>query len=55
MPKPQKSIDNIICGFNGCAKPATMKITFQLGFSARFCDKCADFMIREGLGKMERA
>ena len=38
MPKQkQKSVGNQICGINGCAKPATMTVAFQFGFSSRFC------------------
>jgi hypothetical protein len=52
MPEPrQKSIENKVCGFYGCAKPATIRVAFQLGFSVRFCDECGHLMIREGLGK----
>jgi len=47
----QKFIRNRICAFTGCTKLATTRVTTQLGFSAKFCDKCADRMISEGLGK----
>jgi hypothetical protein len=51
LEKGEKYLDNQICGFNGCIKPATVRVTFQVGFSARFCDECSDIMIKEGLGK----
>jgi hypothetical protein len=49
--KEQKSIKNKICAYNGCARLATTRVTLPIGFSAKFCGKCADLMIEEGLEK----
>ena len=50
MPKQdQKYIKNQICGIDGCHKPATLALTFQLGFSARFCTLCANDLINQDL------
>lgn len=50
MPKQyQKYIKNQVCGIHGCHKPAILAVTFQLGFSARFCTLCANDLINQGL------
>jgi hypothetical protein len=51
LEREQKSIRNQICGVNKCNKPATKLIIFPLGFSAKFCNECADFLIKKGMGK----
>jgi hypothetical protein len=50
----QKSIKNLVCGFNECNKPSTRKIVFRFGFSAGFCNECAELLIRQGLGELGR-
>lgn len=45
-----KDVDNVLCGAIGCINSATKRITFDLGFSARFCNICADDFIKKGIG-----
>jgi hypothetical protein len=44
------SVENHICGANGCNKPANKKVLFSLGFSANFCTEHAEELIQEGIG-----
>jgi hypothetical protein len=37
----EKIIHNQICAYNGCRRPASVRLRFSLGFSARFCSTCA--------------
>ena len=46
----RKTIWNKKCGSNKCDSPANRKVLFSLGFSAFFCEKCADELIRNNLG-----
>jgi hypothetical protein len=45
-----KSLRNKRCGSSRCDNPARKRILFSLGFSASFCEKCADELIRNNLG-----
>jgi hypothetical protein len=44
------SVENQICGANGCNKPINKKVFFSLGFSANFCAEHAEELIQEGIG-----
>jgi hypothetical protein len=48
-----KSLKNKRCGSSRCDNPARKRILFSLGFSASFCEKCADELIRNNLGVEE--
>lgn len=43
------SVGNQICGINGCKKEANRKVEFGLGFSAGFCEHCANSLMVQGL------
>lgn len=45
-----KEITNTVCGKKNCSIQATTKIIFPLGFSAGFCNKCADDIVHLGIG-----
>jgi hypothetical protein len=45
------SVGNRICGSNNCNREAKRKVEFGLGFSAGFCNDCADDLMRQGLTK----
>jgi len=49
-----KPIENKVCAANGCLKSASVKILFQIGFSALFCEECAFGLVNEGIGMKER-
>jgi hypothetical protein len=49
-----KSIRNKRCGSKKCDKPVSRRILFSLGFSASFCEKCADELIQNNLGTEQR-
>jgi hypothetical protein len=52
----EKSIHNVLCASNGCDRTATKRILFSLlGFSACFCQKCADELIQNNIGIEEAA
>ena len=44
------SVENQICGADGCNKPISKKVFFSLGFSANFCAEHAEELIQEGIG-----
>lgn len=46
----RKSIGNKKCGSNKCDNQVNRRVLFSLGFSASFCEKCADELIRNNLG-----
>lgn len=46
----RKSLGNKKCGSNKCDNPVNRRVLFSLGFSASFCEKCADELIRNNLG-----
>jgi hypothetical protein len=50
-----KSIRNKRCGSNKCKNQANRRVLFSLGFSAFFCEKCADELIRSNLGTEEES
>jgi hypothetical protein len=44
------SVENQICGADGCNKPISKKVFFSLGFSANFCAEHAEELIQEAIG-----
>jgi hypothetical protein len=44
-----KPVDNFICGMDGCTRPAKEKAVFSLGFSAGFCEHCANRLRNKGI------
>jgi hypothetical protein len=47
--KSAKQINNLVCGMDGCNKPVKEKVVLALGFSAGFCEHCANRLISQGL------
>lgn len=47
--KPTKQINNSVCAMNGCNKPVKESLVFALGFSAGFCEHCANSLMVQGL------
>lgn len=50
----EKIISNKICAQKQCKRPVDFRIKFSLGFSAGFCSRCGEQLIREGLGVKEQ-
>lgn len=48
-----KSLRNKKCGSSKCDNPGKKRVLFSLGFSAFFCEKCANELIRNNLGVEE--
>jgi hypothetical protein len=48
-----KLLRNKRCGSSKCDNPARKRVSFSLGFSASFCEKCADELIQNNLGVEE--
>jgi hypothetical protein len=48
-----KEVDNLLCGTSGCTKPAKTKVFFSIGFSAKFCEECANVLIHDNIGIVE--
>jgi hypothetical protein len=46
----RKSLKNKRCGSSECDNPSKKRVLFSLGFSASFCEKCAEELIRNKLG-----
>ena len=48
-----KEVDNLVCGTSGCTRPAKRKVFFSIGFSANFCEECANVLTRDNIGIFE--
>lgn len=47
--KPLKIVNNSVCGTEGCTKPVRENLVLALGFSAGFCEQCANRLKSQGL------
>jgi hypothetical protein len=43
------SVRNPVCGGNGCNRDVKKRVDFELGFSAGFCEDCAERLKQQGL------
>jgi hypothetical protein len=48
-----KELHNILCGSIGCTRPAKRKVLFSIGFSANFCEECANVLMHDNIGIVE--
>ena len=48
-----KQVDNLVCGTSGCTRPAKRKVFFSIGFSANFCEECANVLMHDNIGILE--
>jgi hypothetical protein len=48
-----KEVDNLLCGISGCTRPAKRKVFFSIGFSANFCEECANVLIHDNIGILD--
>ena len=49
-----KKINNKTCAATACGNVVFSRIFFSLAFSAGFCSRCSEQLIREGLGVKEQ-
>ena len=48
-----KPINNPTCAYRNCENKSTKRLFFALGFSALFCDKCAEKILADRLAIQE--
>jgi hypothetical protein len=48
-----RRVENEECAACSCNRPATKKILFELGYSARFCNACSEGLLAKKIGKAE--
>ena len=47
-----KPIDNLVCAYQNCPLKSSIRLEFPLGFSALFCNGCANTLLMGGLAKL---
>jgi hypothetical protein len=50
-----KKVHNDACGVSGCNLAASKRVLFSVGFSASFCDKCADELVTSNIGTYQNS
>ena len=53
LTKNVRPINNSICAYRKCIAKPTLRLYFQLGFSALFCQKCAGILLSDRLATPE--
>lgn len=53
MSNSTKPINNAICAYRSCENKSTRRLFLALGFSALFCDKCAEKILANNLAVTE--
>jgi hypothetical protein len=48
-----KEVDNLLCGTRACTRPVKRKVFFSIGFSANFCEECANVLIHDNIGTLD--
>lgn len=46
-----KPVNNDVCAYRDCNAKSEIRLYFMLGFSALFCDKCAEKLLTSNIAK----